>query len=372
MRTCTFCIMNESCEGIFFDKNGRCNFCLEFENTILNNLGKGKDTKKSLQKLLNYIKKFKSKNKNTYDCIVGLSGGVDSSYTLLKVVESGLNPLVVHLDNGWNSELAQNNIENLIKKLKVDYYTHVIRWSEYRNLMQSFFESDVIDIELLTDNAMLAVNYQIANKYNIPFILAGTNSSTEGMKMPKNMNWFKFDKRNIISIHKKFTNKDFKSYPIIGILDLIYFILFKRIKWINFLDYFIYDKKIAEDELEKKFQFKRYKYKHYESVFTRFYQGYILPRKFKIDKRILHLSTLVVTKQISRNEALKEIEKSTYSSDYEMREDKNFFLKKMNWSENDLEVYIKREPISHYAYPNNRKIYEFLIKCYKFFKLKFI
>ena len=369
MKICNFCVMDETCSDILFDENGRCNFCKEFEKKISINSINEKYNDKNLNVLLNEIKRYKLKKNNKYDCIVGLSGGIDSSYTLLKVVECGLKPLVVHMDNGWNSELAQNNIENLIKKLKVDYYTHVIRWSEYRNLMQSFFDSDVIDIELLADNAMLAVNYQIAKKNNIPFILGGTNSSTEGMKMPKNMNWFKFDKRNIKAINKKFINKSFESFPIIGIIDLIYFILIKRIKWINFLDYFLYDKSKAEKELEEKFEFKRYKYKHYESVFTRFYQGYILPKKFKLDKRILHLSTLIVTKQISRNEAVNELSKSTYESKIEMENDKNFFLKKMNWSINDLENYINRSPVSHYFYPNSRKIYEYLLKIYKTLRL---
>ena len=269
------------------------------------------------------------------------------------------------MDNGWNSELAQNNIERLIKSLNVDFYTHVVRWSEYRNLMQSFFDADVIDVELLTDNAMLAINYQIAKDENIPFILSGTNASTEGMKMPKNMNWFKYDKKHIVSINKKFKNQKIVTYPIIGIFELIYFILIKKIKWVNFLDYFNYDKKKAEQELEIKYGFKRYKYKHYESVFTRFYQGYLLPKKFKIDKRILHLSTLIVTKQISREDALKEISKSPYPNEIEMKEDIEYFLKKMNWTEDDLNNYINRKPKSHYSYPNNRIIFEFLLKIYK-------
>ena len=224
--------MDTSAKNIIFDEFGVCNFCKEFEEKLKNNSLK----KKNLNKLIDDIKK----KKGDYNCIIGLSGGVDSCYTLHKAIEIGLKPLVVHMDNGWNSELAQNNIENLIKKLDVDLFTHVINWEEYKNMMEAFFQSDVIDVELLMDNAMLAVNYQQASKNKISYILAGTNTATEGMQMPSNMNWFKYDKKNIEDIVRKFSNQKLETYPIIGSIDLIKFILFKRIKWISFLDYFDY------------------------------------------------------------------------------------------------------------------------------------
>mgnify|MGYP005996434729 CR=1 FL=1 len=186
---CSVCVMDTSAKDITFDSKGQCNYCRDFINKI-------KFKKKlDLTDLINKIKDTSKKSK--YDCIVGLSGGIDSSYTLVKVVEMGLKPLAVHLDNGWNSELAQNNIENLVKSLNVDLYTNVIDWNEYRNMMNSFFDSDVIDIEMLMDNAMLSVNYTMAKKEKLQFILSGSNTSTEGMNMPKNMNWIKFDKKNI-------------------------------------------------------------------------------------------------------------------------------------------------------------------------------
>ena len=157
-KICKRCVMDTTAKNISFGKDEICNFCKEFEKKLL---------LRNKQKNINdFIKKLK-KNKSTYDCVIGLSGGVDSCYTLHKAIELGLNPLVVHMDNGWNSELAQNNIENLVKKLNVDLFTYVINWNEYRNMMESFFEADVIDIELLMDNAMLAVNYQQASKYNM-------------------------------------------------------------------------------------------------------------------------------------------------------------------------------------------------------------
>ena len=232
------------------------------------------------------------------------------------------------MDNGWNSELAQNNIENLVKKLNLDLFTYVIEWNEYKNMMNSFFDSDVIDIELLMDNAMLSVNYQQASKNDINYILAGTNTATEGMAMPTNMNWFKYDKKNILNILKIYGDQKIKSFPIISTLDLIYYILFKRIKWISFLDYFNYNKFEAIDVL-KKYDFKPYPYKHYESIFTRFYQGYLLPKKFGIDKRILHYSTLIVSNQIKREDILDEINlENAYPSTEMLESDKEYFLKK--------------------------------------------
>ena len=361
MKICKFCIMDSSCAGIFFNSAGRCNYCIDFEKKLT-------IKKKNLNNLINEIKKFRLKNKNEYDCVIGLSGGIDSSYTLLKAVECGLKPLAVHLDNGWNSELAQSNIEKLIKGLNVDFYTHVIKWNEFRNLMQSFFDSDVIDIEILTDNAMLALNYKMAKRIKSPFILAGTNSSTEGMNMPKNMNWFKFDKKNILAINSKFKKEKIITFPIIGIFDLIKYILIEKIKWISFLDYFDYNKTQAEDELNDKFGYERYKYKHYESVFTRFYQGFLLPKKFNVDKRKLHLSTLVVSKQINREKALSEIAMSPYPSKELLNEDKEYFIKKMKWTLEDLDIYLKRGIKKHDDYPNNFWLYKILIKIYKIIK----
>ena len=183
--------------------------------------------------------------------------------------------------------------------------------------------------------------------------------------MPKNMNWFKFDKKNILSINSKFTNTKISTYPIMGIFDLIRYVAYDRIKWINFLDFFEYNKYSAEDELSQKFQFKKYKNKHYESVFTRFYQGYLLPKKFNVDKRILHLSTLIISEQISRNDAIEEISKSPYPSDELLEEDINYFLKKMNWEKEQLEVYLNRAPRSHKEYPNNYLLFNFLLKIFK-------
>ena len=362
-KICSKCVMNTTALDINFNEKGICNYCIDFEKKI-NEYNKNKP---SLDDLISKIKKTSKGNK--YDCIIGLSGGVDSCFSVHNAVEKGLNPLVVHLDNGWNSELAQNNIENLIKKLDVDLFTHVVNWNEYKNLMNAFFRADVLDVELLMDNAMLAINYQQASVNNLNFILAGTNISSEGMAMPKNMNWFKYDKKNIIDIAKKFGDNKINTYPIIGTYDLVKYIIIKKIKWISFLDYFDYNKFKAINLLKEKYNFKPYPYKHYESVFTRFYQGYILPYKFGVDKRILHYSTLIISNQIKREDALKEIQsKHAYPSEDMLEEDKEYFLKKMNWTSNELETYIKRPPKRHDFYKSEKLLYETLLKLYKVLK----
>jgi len=357
--------MDTTAEDIIFDEHGNCNFCEDFIKKLKNPI------KKVNLNLEEFVQKIKEDGKGkNYDCIVGVSGGVDSSYTLVKVKELGLRPLAVHMDNGWNSELAVSNIKNLIEKLDVELYTHVIDWSEYRQLMQSFFDADVIDVELLYDNAMLAVNYKLANRYGVKYILSGSNIATEGMKIPNNWNWFKFDKKNIKELSKK-GNVKLKTFPSFGTLDFVYHEFLRKIKWIGFLDYLPdYNKFEVLEVLEKEFHYKPYPYKHYESVFTRFYQGYILPKKFNVDKRKIHLSTLIISEQITRNEAFKQLEGIPYPSESAQNEDIEFFLKKMLWKKKDLEIYLTREEKLHSVYGSEKKLWDMLLNIYKKYRIK--
>lgn len=356
---CNNCVMDETAPNIIIDDSGNCNFCKDFINnteSVYFDIDEIKNNK--LKVLINQIK-LNGKN-NKYDCIVGVSGGVDSSWVLVEAIKQGLRPLAVHMDNGWNSELAQNNIANLITKLGVDLYTYVIDWEEYRSLMQSFFDADVVDVELLYDNAMLKVNYMLAKKFKVRYILSGMNQSTEGIRMPENWNWFKYDKKQIISIGKKFNNVKTNSFPAIGTLDYCYYRFFKKIEWLPFLDFIKFEKEAALTILENEFGYKRYPYKHYESIFTRFYQGYLLPKKFKIDKRKLHLSSLIVTNQISRNTAIEILQNSPYPSQVDLENDLEYFLKKMNWTQNDLELYLTRDPKPHDQYDSEFKLWKFI------------
>jgi N-acetyl sugar amidotransferase len=353
--------MDSTAIDITFDELGYCNYCKDFISRYSFFQNKQPDQKQ--REVQNFVEKVKlSALGKQYDCVIGLSGGVDSSWALVQAVKNGLRPLAVHMDNGWNSELAQNNIANLVRSLNIDLYTHVIDWEEYKGFMQAFFAADVIDVELLYDNAMLGVNYRLAAKYGVKYILAGTNQATEGMRMPKKWNWFKLDKKNIRRISKKFGGPSFRTFPAFSILDFVKFEYIKKIRWISFLDFFEYNKNDVLQILERDYGYVRYPFKHYESIFTRFYQGYILPQKFNVDKRKLHLSTLVAANQMNREEAVKILKEPPFVSEQLLKEDIQYFLKKMGWTKQDLEDYIHRPQVAHDVYGSERSVLNFFFR----------
>ncbi len=353
-RICSRCVMDTSAPDITFDFSGVCSYCSDFTASVAKLLSR--EPVEQRRSLGAFVAEVKTLGRGKpYDCIVGVSGGLDSSWALLQAQRHGLRPLAVHMDNGWNAELAQNNIENLVKKLGVDLYTHVIDWHEYRGLMQAFFDADVIDVELLYDNAMFAVNYQQAVSRRVKYILAGSNQSTEGMRMPSEWNWFKFDATNIDGIARRFGGPPLESFPAIGAFRHFWYQTVRRYRWVAFLDYLHYTKADALSELQADFNYKPYPYKHYESVFTRFYQGYILPQKFKVDKRRVHLSALIITGQMSRVEALAMLEHPPYPSPTDLEADKAYFQKKMGWTSKQLEAYIERPGKPHSLYPSERE-----------------
>lgn len=345
---CNRCILDSSTPNIYFNSEGNCNYCCEFVD-LLTNKSLHANSIHRQSSLKNLVSEIQHKgSRKPYDCIIGVSGGVDSSWTLYNAIKLGLRPLAVHMDNGWNSELAVNNISNLIDELDVDLHTYVIEWQEYRDLMEAFFAADVIDVELLYDNAMLAVCYEQAKRYSIRYILAGSNTSTEGMRMPYGWSWRdKWDAKNIKSI-ANWRNVTVSSLPTFSNIDWLKFKFIRHISWVPFLDYLEdYNKFDALQQLERKFGVQPYPYKHYENVFTRFYQGFILPEKFNVDKRKVHLSSLIITGQIERGDALEILKHIPYPTLGELEQDKDYFLKKMGWSESDLNNYINRPERFH-------------------------
>ena len=362
-RLCTRCVMDTTALNINFDGDGICNYCKNFIRDSDQILNKTSSEKKiQLDTIIDRIK-FSGKGK-PYDCVVGLSGGVDSSWVLVKAMELGLRPLAVHMDNGWNSELAQNNIANLVNKFGVDLHTHVIEWSEYRALMQAFFDADVIDVEILYDNAMLGVNYNLASKHGIKYILFGSNFATEGIKIPQNWVWLKNDARNIRSIAKRNGTK-LKTFPAFSSLNLAWKYFFNQIRNISILNLMDYDKEKVLYDLESNYGYKRYPYKHYESIFTRFYQGYILPKKFGVDKRRVHFSTLIMSGQMERLKAIDDLNKIPYPNEEAMKIDIEYFLKKMQWSFEELQLYIERPEVSHEKYSSEIKLFNLLANLKK-------
>ncbi|MCE4538164.1 N-acetyl sugar amidotransferase [Pelomonas sp. P7] len=361
---CTRCLMDSTIPDISFDAQGVCNYCTD----LVALMGKSfsPDAAQRKAALSAFVEQVKRDGQGKeYDCIIGLSGGVDSAWVLYQAKKLGLRPLSVHMDNGWNSNLAQSNIEGLVRTLDVHLFTHVIDWHEYRELMQAFFDADVVDVELLYDNAMFAVNYRLAAKYGIKWILAGTNKSTEGMRMPPGWNWFKFDARNIRCIGKRRGVTRLKTFPAIGVLEYVWQEYIRKVRWVSFLDLLDYKKEEALQVLERECGYRRYPYKHYESIFTRFYQGFILPRKFRIDKRKVHLATLVTTGQMTRADALQKLSEIPYPSQAELDSDRLYFLKKMNWSEQQLDAYIARPEKGHAEYGTELGLWKLLANIYK-------
>ncbi len=362
-RVCTRCVMDTSAPAITFDGNGFCNYCTEFLGRLEHARALEGDKPARLEEFVTRIKR-EGQGKE-YDCIVGVSGGVDSSYALYEAVRRGLRPLAVHLDNGWNSELASHNITRLVESLGVQLYTHVIDWEENRDLQLSFFKANVVDIELLMDNAMLAVNYQQAAAFGLKHILAGSNMATEGMRIPAEWTHFKYDVRNIRNIQKHFGTKPIRTHPLLSTIDFVTYEFVRGIKWVPFLDYFEYDKQEALDILEREVGYRPYPYKHYESVFTRFYQAYILPRKFGYDKRRVHLGTLVASGQMTRGEALALLATPTYPDPAQEEQDRIFVMKKLGFTEETFEAYMNAPEVPHEAYGSERWLWNILAAVYK-------
>jgi N-acetyl sugar amidotransferase len=347
---CRRCVMNARAADIVFDIEGNCNYCSD----LLARLAAFQPA--SPQALEGRLRRFVDQVRRDgagkrYDCIVGVSGGADSAYALYLAKSQGLRPLAVHMDNGWNSELAVNNIENLVRKLEVDLVTHVIEWDEYRGLQQAFFDADVVDIELLYDNAMAAVNHRLASRYGISYILAGSNTSTEGMRMPPDWAWYKFDRRNILALARR-GGVRVRSMPTVGVAGFVWHRILRGIQWVAFLDYVDYDKQACIDLLVKEIGYRPYPYKHYESVFTRFYQGYLLPQKFGVDKRRLHFSSLICSGQMTREDAVARLAQSPYPNLNDLETDIDYFLKKMGWCRAELDAYLQRPQRAHDAYPS--------------------
>lgn len=361
-KICNNCIMDISDPDISFNSDGICNHCVD----SIPKLKKLIFTEEQIKKNLDEIKlKIKSKRKGVYDCIIGMSGGVDSSYLCLLAKKMDLNALVVHLDNGWNSIESVKNIKTILNKTEFDYETYVIDWDEVKDLQKSFIFAGVPDIEVVSDHAYYASLFNLAKKHKIKFILSGYNFNTEH-SMPRKWIWRKSDIIQIKDIHKKYGSLKLKTFPFLGTIEIFFSIKFGYgPQIINLLDLVNYKKNKVISELSK-IGWKEYGEKHYESIFTKFFQSYILPTKFKIDKRKTHLSCQIRNNEISRSEAL-EIMKSKPYNDNQIEFDKDYVLKKLDITKIDFERIMNSKPKSHSYYKSD----QFLISIYNRVK-KFI
>jgi len=355
--------MDTSDVDIEFDTNGNCNYCNRYFNEFVKTYPMNDEG--GIEYINNLVNRIKNSAKGKqYDCMIGLSGGADSSFLAKKVVELGLKPLAIHFDSGWNSEMSVNNIEAIVKNLNLDLKTIVCDWTEMRDLQVSFLKASVPNCDIPQDHSFYSILWKEAAKNNIKYILSGHNMATESI-LPTSWGYKSRDLRYLNDIHRKYGSMKLKKYPKLGFFGLyIYYPIIKNIKMVFPLDFMTYNKREAIDELEQTIGWKKYGGKHHESIFTRFFQAYYLPKKFGFDKRKAHLSSLIVSNQISRDEALDELKKDPYD-DINFSEDKNFVLKKLRLSEDEFEKIMNKKPKSYKDYKSNIKLYNFLGKLRK-------
>ena len=362
---CNRCIMDSINDpDILINDDGVCNHCTTFDFEF-NKLPKGINKEKELDSI---IKKIKLKGiGRKYDCLLGVSGGVDSSYLAYLCSIFGLRPLIIHFDNGWNSELSVLNIQNLLDKLGFDFETLVINWDEFKDLQLSYFKAGVVDLEFPTDHAILASMFKIAKKHNIKFVLSGHNVVTEGTYLPKSWVHSKLDYLNLKDIHKQYGSIKLKTYPYLSFIKRLYNFYNSQFEYIQLLNLVDYNKFEVKKKLVSELSWKDYGGKHFESIFTRFYQGYILPNKFNIDKRVFHYSCLVQSEQITREQAIQLLQEPIYDKNL-LESDKKYVLKKLNFNEATFEDYMRAPIRKHNEFKSEQKYwnkYFFVIKQIK-------
>jgi putative aminotransferase len=356
-KICNRCVMDTTDSKIQFDRDGRCDHCQNFKTNIAPNWHTGEQGLFELEKV---AKKIKNEGiGKDFDCIIGLSGGLDSSYTAYVAKEvMGLRPLLFHVDAGWNTDQAVGNIEKLVDGLGVELYTEVINWKEMQDLQVAFFKSQTPDQDIPQDTAFFSALYKFARQNKIEYVLTGGNYSTECCREPDEWGAFPgIDKTLIGDIHKKFGLRELKTFPIID--ALVYKIFYHKIlgmKIFKPLDLVPFIKKDAETLLNEKYGWKSFQHKHHESRFTRFYEDYWLPRKFGYEKRRAHFSSLIMTGQMTRNEAIERL-KTPEMDDKFMESEFEFVANKLGLSVAELQEMFDGKNKSFHDYKNKYKIF---------------
>ena len=356
-RVCANCVMDESDSKITFDSDGVCDHCHDFE---INSRPHWKPNQSGRNILEQTIGKIKKDGKGRdFDCVMGMSGGADSSYLLhLAVKELGLRPLVFHVDCGWNSRAAVNNIQRMVDKLDVNLFTDVINWKEMADMQRAFFKSGVPHIDLPQDLAYTSATYHWANKYDIKYILNGGNISTECVRNPKEWIYYGTDFVHLNSILKKFGTVDLKSFPLSSIFyHKLYLKYVRRIHVVKPLNLLPYNKSEAQAELNALYGWESFNQKHFESRFTRFYEGYWLPTRFGFDTRRVQFSSLILTGQMTREEALRELKEEPYNLD-SIDDDFKYIANKLDISVDELRGYHEMDLKLYTDYPNIEWIFD--------------
>jgi N-acetyl sugar amidotransferase len=361
---CSNCVMDTSDSNITFDENGVCDHCTDFNKNIKPNWHTDERGRAELQGIMSKIKA--AGKRKDFDCILGLSGGVDSSYMLhLAVKKFGLRPLVFHVDGGWNSEIAVHNIQMMVEKLGLDLYTEVINWEEMKDFQLAFFKSGVPHIDIPQDHAFVATLYKFADKYNIKYIINGGNISTECVRNPMEWLYYGTDMVQLRDIKRRFGTVKMATYPFSSIFKhKLYLRYFRGVKVIRSLNYMPYIKEEVLKLLEKEYNWKPYPQKHFESRFTKFYEGYWLPERFGFDTRRVQYSSLILTGQMTRVEALEKLKRPAYNPET-IDDEFNYIATKLDITPAELRSYFTMEKKFYWDYRNQKSMFNLGAKFLK-------
>ena len=366
---CLRCVVDTTDIDISFDERGYCNHCTHVEKVIIPHNWHPDTGRPKLNKILDQIRK--DGEGKPYDCVIGLSGGVDSSYLACLVVKDfGLRPLAIHVDAGWNSEIAVHNIEMLVRKLNIDLYTKVIDWEEIQDLQRAYIRAGVANQDVPQDHVFFAVLYDKTREMNINYFLSGGNYATESI-LPKNWGYNAMDSRNLKAIHAKFGERPLKKYPLLSVYkNYIYYPYVFKLKRIRPLDYLPYHREEAIAYLQREVGWKNYGDKHHESRWTKWFQSYYLPTRFNYDKRKAHLSSMIMSNEITREEALAQLSIPSYNEN-DRRIDEEFIIKKLNMNSHEFTECFNRKPRHYSEFANEvlfHKIKDGIRKIFKFFR----
>lgn len=346
---CTRCIMDTSDPDIVFTDDGVCSHCKTFDRVMASVVTDPVQLAKDLERRVDEI--TKAGRGKPYDCIVGISGGVDSTYVALRVKQLGLRPLAVHLDNGWDTEIAVGNIERALRRLNIDLISVVLEWEEFRDLQVAFLKSSTPDSEIPTDHAIVASVYQTAWRMKIPYLVMGYNRATE-LVLPPSWSQGHFDWRYIRKINERFGRRPLRTFPHLTFPDYVRFRYWAEKRALNVLEYQDYSRDGAIADLQRELGWRDYGGKHHESIYTRFFQGHILPRKFGFDKRRAHLSNKILSGQVTRDAALEAMKAPHYASSTLEEHDREYVVKKLEMTEPEFEAIMQTPPKRYEDYPN--------------------
>lgn len=348
-QVCTRCVMDTTDPEITFDASGVCRYCRLYDSRVRPGILNVAEKRARLGEITEQIKTA-GRNKK-YDSVLGLSGGLDSSYLAYIAWKNGLRPLVIHLDNSWDSEIAVNNVENIVRETGFDYYNHVVDWEEFRDIQLSYLKASVLDVEVVSDHAILALMYRLAAKNGTRYILSGENYSLEGALSGRGWNYpYKQDLLNLKAIHREFGTMPMKTFPTKSLHGVSFCEEALGIRRVRLLDCVDYTRKEAMARLESEMGWRYYGDKHFESLFTKFYQAYILPRKFGLDKRRPHLCSMIHSGQMTRAEAMDVLSGPPYP-EHELAAEYEYVIKKLGLSRQEFEEIMAKPPVPHDAYP---------------------